>query len=398
MTKISDGKRRFSNELQERFIDMLRSHGVLRPAGFEEAFRAVPRHLFIEQYVENGPKRWRKVTVDPLDPTKTQLMKIYSNNALTTDRPPKTSSTSQPALVAGMLAHLDLEPGIRVLEIGAGTGWNAALTGHLIGPKGHVTSIELEADLSKRARRGLRRAGVKNVRVITGDGADGDPSGAPFDRIVTTVGVPDIFPAWVEQLRVGGVLLVTIQATVHGHCLLSRLEKQADHLKGEALGPTQFITLRGKQGRVPDAQTQKKRLEQAKSGRRRRNRLAPWVCLHPGFRGWRLGDLLFFADLEGLSVEQVGDRYVVSSPEFDGACVADGETVAVYGDEAVYEAFESANRRWLEAGAPSIGDYRLEVWPKGVSRSRPKNGWLVQREHSQLLFRLKPPKQRIGRR
>ena len=398
MANIPERKRRFSSELQDRFIEMLRSHRVLRQPGFEEAFRAVPRHLFIEQYLDKGPKRWRKVSVDPLNPTKAQLKKIYSNGALTTDGAPKWSSTSQPVLVAEMLAHLELERGMRVLEIGAGTGWNAALTGHVVGPKGHVTSIELEADLSRRARRGLRRAGAKNVRVITGDGADGDPSGAPFDRIVTTVGVPDIFPAWVEQLRVGGVLLVTIQATVHGHCLLSRLEKQADHLKGEALGPTQFITLRGKQGRVPDAQTQKKRLEQAKSGRRRRNRLAPWVCLHPRFRGWRLGDLLFFADLEGLSVEQVGDRYVVSSPEFDGACVADGDTVAVYGDEAVYEAFESANRRWLEAGAPSIGDYRFEVWPKGVSKSRPKNGWLVQRELSQLLFRLKPTTQRIGGR
>ena len=377
---------------------MLRSHRVLRAAGFEEAFRAVPRHLFVEQYFVNGPEGWRRVRVDPLDPTKAQLKKIFSNDALVTDRPPAMSSTSQPVLVAQMLAHLELERGMRVLEIGAGTGWNAALTGHVVGPKGNVTSIELDAHVSRRARRGLRRAGVKNVRVITGDGADGDPKGAPFDRIVTTVGVPDIFPSWVEQLIEGGVLLVTLQATARGHCLLSRLEKRADHLKGEALGPTGFIAFRGKHGRVLDAQAQERCLERARSGRRRRNRSAPWVCLHPRSRGFRIGDLLFFADLEGLSVEQVGDRFVVSAPELDGACVADGETVAVYGDEAVYQAFELANRRWLEAGAPSIGDYRFEVWPKGASKSRPKNGWLVQREHSQLLFRLKPPTRRIGGR
>ena len=398
MAKISDGKRRFSNELQDRFVEMLRSHRVLRPPGFEEAFRAVPRHFFVEQYFEKGPKRWRRVRVDPLDPTKAQLKKIYCNEAITTDPPPEMSSTSQPALVAQMLTHLELRRGMRVLEIGAGTGWNAALTGHVVGPKGHVTSIELEANLSRRARRGLRRAGVKNVRVITGDGADGDPRGAPFDRIVTTVGVPDIFPSWVEQLSEGGVLLVTLQAVAHGHCLLSRLEKRADHLKGEALGPTGFIAFRGKHGRVPDAHAEEKRLERARSGRRRRNRLAPSICLHPGARRFRLGDLLFFAHLEGLSIEQVEHRFVVSAPDCDGACVADGETVAVYGDEGVYEAFELANRRWLEAGAPSIGDYRFEVWPKGVSKSRPKNGWLVQREHSQLLFRLKPPTQRIGGR
>ena len=194
------------------------------------------------------------------------------------------------------------------------------------------------------------------------------------------------------------MLLVTLQAVAHGHCLLSRLEKRADHLRGEALGSTRFITFRGKHGRVPDAPAQEKRLDEARSGRRRRNRLAPWICLHPGVRGYRLADLLFFAHLEGLSVEQVGHRFVVSDPELEGACVADGETVAVYGDGAGFEAFESANRRWLEAGAPSIADYRFEVWPKGVSKSKPKNGWLVQREHSQLLFRLKPPTQRMGGR
>jgi hypothetical protein len=70
--------------------------------------------------------------------------------------------------------------------------------------------------------------------------------------------------------------------------------------------------------------------------------------------------------------------------------VADHESLAVYGDEAVYDALEASTGLWLEAGSPTRSDYRLEIWPTGADRSRPREGWLLQREHSQLAVRLKP--------
>jgi protein-L-isoaspartate(D-aspartate) O-methyltransferase len=136
MAKLSVQKRRFLTDLQQRFIEMLHWEGQLDTPGLEDAFRTIPRHLFVDQYFHGGPAKPRRVRVDPLNPTKTQLKRVYSNAAVQTDRPPAASSTSQPALVARMLGHLGLQHGMRVLEIGAGTGWNAGLMAQLVGAGG----------------------------------------------------------------------------------------------------------------------------------------------------------------------------------------------------------------------------------------------------------------------
>jgi protein-L-isoaspartate(D-aspartate) O-methyltransferase len=98
-----------------------------------------------------------------------------------------------------MLADLDVQPGSRILEIGAATGYNAALLAYLTGPTGHVTTIEILPEAAEAARRHLATAGFGDVRVVCGDGMLGDPDGAPYDRIIATAGVWDIPPAWMEQ-------------------------------------------------------------------------------------------------------------------------------------------------------------------------------------------------------
>src|SRR5207237_757611 len=83
-------------------------------------------------------------------------------------------------------------PGQRVLEIGAGTGYNAALMQHIVGAPGAVISVDIDADLAARAREHLASAGYPDVTVVAADGADGYPPGAPYDRVIATVGVSDL--------------------------------------------------------------------------------------------------------------------------------------------------------------------------------------------------------------
>jgi hypothetical protein len=111
--------------------------------------------------------------------------------------------------------------------------------------------------------------------------------------------------------------------------------------------------------------------------------------MHPQARTFRRGDLLFMAYLEGMSIEPAGKCIIVSSPSSEGVCVADDEHIEVYGCDDIYAAFEAVTQRWIELGAPGRRQYRLEVWPRSVSKLEPKGGWLVQRGHSQLVFRLK---------
>lgn len=99
-----------------------------------------------------------------------------------------------------MLEQLDVQPGQKILELGAGTGFNAGLLGYLVGETGHVTTIDVDEDIVAGARGGLAAAGIHNVEVILGDGAVGHTPNAPYDRIEATVGAHGVPHAWLDQL------------------------------------------------------------------------------------------------------------------------------------------------------------------------------------------------------
>ncbi len=117
-----------------------------------------------------------------------------------------TSSSSMPSVVRSMLTDLEVTAGQRALEIGTGTGWNAALLAHRLGPSS-VVSVEIDGAVASAARGALERFGSP-VKVVHGDGFAGHPEGAPFDRVIATCGFREIPHAWVEQTAPGGVILV----------------------------------------------------------------------------------------------------------------------------------------------------------------------------------------------
>jgi protein-L-isoaspartate(D-aspartate) O-methyltransferase len=137
-----------------------------------------------------------------------------------------TSSASRPDIVAAMLAAGNLERGMRVLEVGTGTGYTAALLAHYLGAR-NVTSIEVDPDLAARARTALERAGYGEITVITGNGARGDPGRAPFDRVLSTVAAPRVPYAWVAQTQPGG-LVVTPWGSAYKPAGLLSLTVQPD--------------------------------------------------------------------------------------------------------------------------------------------------------------------------
>ena len=120
------------------------------------------------------------------------------------------SSSSQPGIMAQMLDRLDLRPGHRVLEIGAGSGYNAALMSRLVGPSGQITSVDIDPQIAGDARRALE-AGDFAVRVVVGDGRRGWPNHAPFDRIIVTASAAELPVAWLEELVEGGLLEVPLR-------------------------------------------------------------------------------------------------------------------------------------------------------------------------------------------
>ncbi len=183
-------------QLRTALADYISRRGTFRTPQVEAAFRAVPRHLFLPG-------------VD--------LETAYAPRVVVTKRTEDgtaLSSASSPNLVATMLEQLDIQPGHRVLEIGAATGINAALLAELVGPTGEVVTIEIDDDLAAGAHAGLTAAGYHQVEVICADGAHGHPATAPYDRIIVTAGAWDLAPAWWQQLVIGGRLVVPLR--LHG--------------------------------------------------------------------------------------------------------------------------------------------------------------------------------------
>ncbi|MEH0933230.1 methyltransferase, FxLD system [Micromonospora sp. CPCC 205558] len=121
------------------------------------------------------------------------------------------SAASQPRIVAMMLEQLAVRPGQRLLEVGTGAGYNAALLAAIVGEAGRVVTIDVDEDLVKKVRKHLAAADVTNVDVVHGDGALGYAKGTPYDRIIATVGAYETPTAWLEQLTPGGRLVVPLR-------------------------------------------------------------------------------------------------------------------------------------------------------------------------------------------
>ncbi len=235
----------------------LTSVGVL-DTKWRDAFFRAPRHLFVPDRV------WREANDDyaPLirsEEPEAWWEAVYSDQYIVTQvddgREPEpgqigdvpTSSASMPSLAFWMLRELDVPDRARVLEIGTGTGYNAALLVARVGSE-NVTTIEVDTDIAEQARSALAKAGF-HPAVIAGDGANGYPPNAPYDRVIATCSVQRVPYAWIDQTNPGGVIITPWGTAYHNNALV-RLEcDNSGRAQGPFVGGLAFMWLRS--DRVP---------------------------------------------------------------------------------------------------------------------------------------------------
>lgn len=228
---------------------------VVLPASLAEAFLNTPRHPFVPAFYRREEEKFTPWRITDGDANR-WIAHVYSDDSLITELDGvhaedaesegvtgvPTSSSTAPGLMADMLDALDVRKGTSVLEVGTGTGYNAALLCWLAGGT-HVTTVDNSERLTTMARTRLREVGLAPV-VKCADGAEGVPELAPFDRIIATCSVRRIPAAWFEQCEPGGLMVIPIKGTLAGG-ILARLKRLPD---GSAAGhllhtPAAFMPL-----------------------------------------------------------------------------------------------------------------------------------------------------------
>ncbi len=223
-------------ELAHGLADQLANDGVLHSPAWRTALEQTPRHVFVPTFHTQHPDGTWTTTTERDD---RWLEQVYRNQPLvtalattTTGHQVTISSSTKPGLMIRMLEALDIHDGHHVLEIGTGTGYNAALLCHRLGDQ-HVHSVDIGTDLVTAARQRLASLGHTPTLAVT-DGTAGLPQYAPYDRIIATCSIPEIPWTWAEQLHPGGLLLTDLKRTTHAGNLVL-LTRHDDRLEGRFL-------------------------------------------------------------------------------------------------------------------------------------------------------------------
>ncbi|MCI0463214.1 MAG: methyltransferase domain-containing protein [Gemmataceae bacterium] len=403
-----------AEQANQRMVDRLIAEGALWSPRLIAAFRQTPRHLFLDRIFQYQRKhnRWREIPTDNPGPEELEL--IYSDRALITRLSPPPgnpneaeagvpiSSSSQPSLMAQMLEDLRLSAGLRVLEVGAGTGYNAALLAHVVG-SGLVWSLDVDRVVLAEARAHLQALPGREVRLCHADGREGWPEAAPFDRIMVTAATADLEPAWLEQLAEGGLCLAPL-ALAPGLAYLVRGTVRGGVLHGQLTRAAYFMPLRaeGESGESDtDVMTLPDPVHRIKAPwagwfDRRRPR-AQWLHF--------IQALAFYALLRGRNIHYRGlpdgqPVYGISAPPRDARLV---EAVCWLGSQewqvngtAGRDLGVEVWRAFLNAGGPWPTEFRLRASPDGGLTTDHPEGYVRQGPRCRQVWELSEVRDRPG--
>ncbi|MFE1099169.1 protein-L-isoaspartate(D-aspartate) O-methyltransferase [Nocardiopsis alba] len=351
----------------EKLVAHLSQVGDL-PPHWRTAFEQVERHRFLPGQVTlpdgatvdqaEDPGRWLELAY-----TDIQLITQVDDGA---DEGPglPTSSASMPSIVADMLRRLEVYPGMRALEIGTGTGYNAALLSHLLGDD-QVTTIEIDDEVAESARIRLMGSGFVPL-VVTGDGTQGWAGRAPYDRVISTAAVNRVPYHWIAQTRPGGKIISPWGNAFHNGVLADLQVGPHGTASGRFGGNVAFMWVRDQRVTREAVETFVSDDHEFRVGRTELYPLEPLKFDASFAIGLRMptviNDIVFASDEDD-------PRFTVwlvdpGSGSWASWHVHPGETsheVRQYGPRELFSEFESAYQWWLDSGSPAVDRFGMTV-------------------------------------
>jgi protein-L-isoaspartate(D-aspartate) O-methyltransferase len=363
-------------------LQELREAGVLT-SDWVPAFTAAPRWEFLPDTLwewrgdqwhpvtqARHPEQWRRLATGP-DSVVTQVDDGLGQGVVGATA---TSSSSMPRMVAVMLRHLDVHGGERALEIGTGTGWNAALLASRLG-QDRVITVECDPTVAAHARRALSAAGFGELRVIEGNGSDGYSPEAPYHRVICTAACHTVPYAWVEQTRPGG-RIVTPWGTEFLNWGLLALDVHDDRTAtGGIVDTASFMWLRDQ--RFPSRPVRPTDAEDAAADTTRTwlkpadvvsTRSGAVLAIGTRVPGCRARYVPPAEDADGEAMLYLSDQRTGSWARLPAEPGSPGPyTVAQFGERRLFDEVEAAYQWWTEQGCPGVADWRFTVTPQAQS-------------------------------
>jgi methyltransferase of ATP-grasp peptide maturase system len=358
---------------------------LIRDVGLPEEWRGpferVPRHAFLPARYWTFKVDAARREVDRARDPEDWLTTAYADFAAVTQfgggpigAPPQpggdsapTSSASQPCLVASMLAALEVTDGQRVLEVGTGTGYNAALLAARVGDE-NVTTIEVDPVVADAAGSALRDAGF-HPTVVCGDGSLGYLPAAPYDRVIATCAIRWVPYAWVAQTRPGGMILAPRVTTFLNYGMVRLTVGEDGTASGPFIDPATFMHLRGQRfdaGRLDELITDEE------TSRDRTTTRDPRTITEDFDAQFALSLQLpeVFHTISHDDEKQVTTVWFVVPDGSSWAAVdigadADGFGISEQGPRDLWTEVEAAYQWWVDHDSPNWEWFGLTVTPDG---------------------------------
>ncbi|HET9898451.1 MAG TPA: ATP-grasp peptide maturase system methyltransferase [Streptosporangiaceae bacterium] len=385
MTSGSDSRLRSSRvaELRAALVAQLAAEGNLRSPAWVEAFSSVPRGDFVPSFFSerDHAQGFERIDRKDQDAYGYWLRSVYTDDVLFTqidDDGVPTSSSTSPGLMALMLEALEVQDGMSVLEVGTGTGYNAALLCSRLGSE-LVTSIDIDRELVETARERLRSIGYA-PHLAAYDGMAGYPDNAPYARLISTVAVPSIPHAWITQIGDGGRILANLYRELGGGALVS-LSVHGDQAEGHFLAEYGgFMPIRAIRRRAPISLLHAVERDECSE---RQTEFAGTVLDEPSFAFFAA--LLVPAQSLGYTPHDQPEQFWLLGADGSWAMQtispAGQLVVCQHGPRMLWDALEQARRDWIALGSPPRQDFRLTVTAGGTHTfwhaQRPIRSWML---------------------
>ena len=379
---------------QQKLLDKIKEIYPSLSKNVINAYLETPRHLYVPTFLKTRTSSWINVNESNLQE---YLDVIYSDNPLVIylNSSNQHSTISQPSFVLKMIDMLDLHPGDKVFELGAGSGWNAALMGKMVGPHGSVTSLEIIPELAKRAKTSLLSNHVENVSVINADAGNGWQFMAPYDRAIFTAGASDFPKSFFSQIKSHGTMIYVFK-NKSGNDQLFLLKNKDHYFESEETLLCSFVPMTGKYS-VDSTEVEK--LEHIMQKHHIANTIVndksfSWIPIEKMDSYTKMDFLKFMFNI---SAENI---YLAEHDEGDISCAYIDEashsmaliknsSIVSYGNLEAIKKFINELQKWMRAGRPSSLQLKLRIYPQGSLVETSEAEWMIPHQDSIFVWSAK---------